>query len=169
MTSRLSLVLILSIAAAAPCAAQPKVAPANRPVRLAIAGLVHGHVQRFIRLAASRPEVQLVGLSDPDAELRDGDGGQDRRRRSLLFADLETMLDKTQPDAVATFTSTYDHPVVVAACAKRGIHVMMEKPLAVSVEHARAIRDAADAQRHPRHRQLRDDVVREPRGALAAC
>ena len=48
------------------------------------------------------------------------------------------MLDKAQPDAVATFTSTYDHPAVVAACAKRGIHVMMEKPLAVSVEHGAA-------------------------------
>ncbi len=143
MTSRLSLVLILSIAAAAPCAAQPKVAPANRPVRLAIAGLVHGHVQRFIRLAASRPEVQLVGLSDPDAELRTTTADKTGVSRSLLFADLETMLDTAQPDAVATFTSTYDHPAVVAACAKRGIHVMMEKPLAVGVEQGRAIRDAA--------------------------
>jgi len=143
MTSRLSLVLILSIAAAAPCAAQPKVAPANRPIRLAIAGLVHGHVQRFIRLAASRPEVQLVGLSDPDAELRTATADKTGVSRALLFADLETMLDKAQPDAVATFTSTYDHPAVVAACAKRGIHVMMEKPLAVSVEHGQAIRDAA--------------------------
>jgi hypothetical protein len=44
MTLRLSLVLILSLVVAAPSAAQPKVAPANRPVRLAIAGLVHGHV-----------------------------------------------------------------------------------------------------------------------------
>jgi scyllo-inositol 2-dehydrogenase (NADP+) len=123
--------------------AQPRVAPANRPVRLAIAGLVHGHVQRFIRLAASRPEVQLVGLSDPDAELRAQTADKTGVSRSLLFADLDTMLDKAQPDAVATFTSTYDHPAVVEACAKRGIHVMMEKPLAVSVEHGQAIRDAA--------------------------
>jgi len=143
MTSRLSLVLILSIAAASPCVAQPKVAPANRPVRLAIAGLVHGHVQRFIRLAASRPEVQLVGLSDPDAELRTATADKTGVSRALLFADLETMLDKAQPDAVATFTSTYDHPAVIAACAKRGIHVMMEKPLAVNMEHARAMEAAA--------------------------
>jgi scyllo-inositol 2-dehydrogenase (NADP+) len=125
------------------CLAQPRVAPANRPVRLAIAGLVHGHVQRFIRLAASRPEVQLVGLSDPDAELRAQTADKTGISHSLLFADLDTMLDKAQPDAVATFTSTYDHPAVVEACAKRGIHVMMEKPLAVSVEHGQAIRDAA--------------------------
>jgi predicted dehydrogenase len=53
------------------------------------------------------------------------------------------MLDRSKPEAVATFTSTYDHPVVVEACASRHLPVMMEKPLAVSMEHARAIDAAA--------------------------
>ena len=34
--------------------------------------------------------------------------------------------------------------MVVEACASRGIHVMVEKPLAVSMEHARTIRRAAN-------------------------
>lgn len=117
--------------------------PATRPIRLAIVGLVHGHVQRFIRLATARADVQLVGMSDPDGALRDETAVKTGVPRALLFADIDTMLDQTHPDAVAMFTSTYDHPSVVSACAKRGIHVMMEKPLAVSVEHAQAIRDAA--------------------------
>jgi predicted dehydrogenase len=54
------------------------------------------------------------------------------------------MLDQTRPEAVASFTSTFDHPMVVEACAARHIDVMMEKPLAVSVEHARAIQRAAE-------------------------
>ncbi|HWI56801.1 MAG TPA: Gfo/Idh/MocA family oxidoreductase, partial [Bacillota bacterium] len=45
--------------------------------------------------------------------------------------------------AVAVFTSTFEHRRVVETCAARGIHVMMEKPLAVSMEHARAIEAAA--------------------------
>ena len=53
------------------------------------------------------------------------------------------MLDAAHPQAVAIFTSTYDHPQVVEACAARGVHVMMEKPLAVSMAHARRIADAA--------------------------
>ena len=135
------LLAVIWLAIAPPAMAQP--APSARPIRLAIAGLVHGHVQRFIRLAASRGDVQLVGLADPDQALREQTADKTGVSRALLFADLEAMLDQTHPDAVATFTSTYDHPAVVAACARRHIHVMMEKPLAVSVEHAVAIRDAA--------------------------
>ena len=41
--------------------------------------------------------------------------------------------------AVAAFTSTYDHEEVVEKCAAHGLQVMMEKPLAVNLEHARAI------------------------------
>ena len=54
------------------------------------------------------------------------------------------MLDEAKPQAVVAFTSTAGHPAVVAACARRKIPVMMEKPLAVGMEAARAIeRDAA--------------------------
>src|SRR5207245_1427661 len=63
---------------------------------------------------------------------------------SLLFADLEDMLRKTRPQAVVTYTNTFDHRGVVEICARHGVHVMMEKPLAVSVEHARAIEKAAN-------------------------
>src|SRR5207247_9290418 len=118
-----SLLAVSWLAIASPAMAQP--VPSTRPIRLAIAGLVHGHVQRFIRLAASRSDVQLVGLADPDQALREQTADKTGVSRTLLFADLETMLDQTHPDAVATFTSTYDHPVVVAACARRHIHVMM--------------------------------------------
>ena len=141
--TRLAALTLACLAIASPAMAQA--APASpRPIRLAVAGLVHGHVQRFIKLAASRADVQLVGISDPDQALREQTADKTGVSHSLLFADLEAMLDQTHPDAVATFTSTFDHPAVVAACAKRHINVMMEKPLAVSVEHARAIKEAAD-------------------------
>jgi predicted dehydrogenase len=44
---------------------------------------------------------------------------------------------------VASFTNTFDHPAVVEAAAARGMHVMMEKPLAVSnADAARIVRAA---------------------------
>jgi predicted dehydrogenase len=52
--------------------------------------------------------------------------------------------DKVKPEAVASFTNTLDHPAVVEAAAARHIHVMMEKPLAVSNAHAQRIRRAAE-------------------------
>jgi predicted dehydrogenase len=53
------------------------------------------------------------------------------------------MLKKTKPQAVLAYTNTYDHRRVVEVCARYGIPVMMEKPLAVSTEDARAIEKAA--------------------------
>jgi predicted dehydrogenase len=58
---------------------------------------------------------------------------------------LEALLAKTNVDAVATFTSTLDHQRVVELCAPHHIDVMMEKPLAVDMQEARAIQAAASA------------------------
>src|SRR5258708_24690451 len=63
----------------------------------------------------------------------------------LVYSDLEEMLKKTHPQAVLAYTNTYDHRRVVEICARYGVHVMMEKPLAVSLEDARAIETAARA------------------------
>ena len=115
----------------------------EKPLRLAIAGLVHGHVAGFLRAARNRPGVEIVGIADPDPALHRKYAQRHGLPETLFFTDLEAMLDRTRPEAVASFTSTYDHPKVVEACARRRIHVMMEKPLAVSVEHARAIQRAA--------------------------
>jgi predicted dehydrogenase len=106
--------------------------------------LVHGHVEGFLEALKNRSDIQLVGIFDPDPALEQKYGQRNGIRNSVFFTDLGVMLDQTKPEAVASFTSTYDHPMVVEACAARHIHVMMEKPLAVSTAHARAIRQAAD-------------------------
>ena len=116
----------------------------TRPVRLAIVGLVHGHVRGFLDRLRDRTDVTLVGVVDPDAALRDQYREHYAFSPGILHATAEAMLDAAHPDAVAIFTSTFDHPKVVEACAARGVPaVMMEKPLAVSMEHARRIAEAA--------------------------
>lgn len=113
------------------------------PLRLAIAGLVHGHVEGFFRQVKSRHDVEIVGIQDPDASLRRKYAEKYGYPDSIFYSDLGDMLDRVKPQAVAAFTSTYGHPAVVEACAKRKIDVMMEKPLAVSMEAAEAINTAA--------------------------
>ena len=117
----------------------------EKPLRLAIAGLVHGHVDGFLRAAKTRPGVAIVGIADPDPALHRKYAQRHVLPDAIFFTDVETMLDRVKPEAVASFTSTYDHPRVVEACARRRISVMMEKPLALSVEHARAIQRAAES------------------------
>jgi len=121
----------------------PLLAAAQPPLRISIAGLVHDHLDGFLHLAAPRQDVQIVGLFDPDRALQRHYAEKFRLPESIFFTDLNTMLDRVKPDAVATFTNTIDHAMVVEACAQRHIPVMMEKPLAVSMEEARAIRRAA--------------------------
>jgi predicted dehydrogenase len=113
------------------------------PLRVAIAGLVHGHVGEFLSQARHRSDVQIVAIAEPDQEVANRYQREYGLDRSLLFTDLEDMLQKTHPQAVLAYTNTFDHRRVVEICARHGIHVMMEKPLAVSMEDGRAIAYAA--------------------------
>jgi predicted dehydrogenase len=124
--------------------AQAQETPASsQPLRLAIAGLVHGHVSGFLKAAQGRRDVQVVGVFEPDAALLRSYGQRYSLPETALFTDLGVMLDRVKPEAVASFTSTLDHPAVVEAAAARHIDVMMEKPLAVSNQDAQRIRAAA--------------------------
>jgi predicted dehydrogenase len=114
-----------------------------RPVRFAIVGLVHDHARGFIPVASSRQDIQLVGIAEPNQQLAERYARTYKLDTNLFYTSLEAMLDKANVQAVAIFTSTFDHRRVVETCAARGIHVMMEKPLAVNMEHARAIEAAA--------------------------
>ena len=113
------------------------------PVRFAIVGLVHDHARGFIPVASSRQDIQLVAIVEPNQELAERYAKDYKLADALFYTSLEAMLDQVKPQAVAAFTSTFDHRRVVETCAARGVHVMMEKPLAVSLEHARAIEAAA--------------------------
>jgi predicted dehydrogenase len=113
------------------------------PLKVAIVGMVHGHVEGFLQHSLHRPDIQIVGISEPDKQVVVRYAAQFSLDRKLIFTDLEEMLQKAQPQAVLVYTNTYDHRKVVEICARHGIHVMMEKPLAVSAEAAHAIADAA--------------------------
>jgi predicted dehydrogenase len=62
---------------------------------------------------------------------------------SLIFADWKKMIDQTKPDIVWAFTPTNGHVEVVRYCAPKGIHVIMEKPLAATLAEAREIQSLA--------------------------
>jgi glucose-fructose oxidoreductase len=115
------------------------------PLRVALAGLVHGHAFGFFDQFQKRTDLQVVGIAEADGQLV----AQFEKRygvaSNLFYTDLEEMLKRTQPQAVLAYTNTYDHRRVVEICARYGVPVMMEKPLAVSLEDARAIEKAARA------------------------
>lgn len=117
-------------------------------VRLGVAGLTHDHVKGIL----ARPfhdTYEIVGLAEADTAVYQ----RYHQRYNLAdiprYSTLAEMLDSAQPEAVVAFGSIYEHLAVVQACAPRGIHVMVEKPLAVNMDHAREM--AALAQQHRIH------------------
>ena len=116
----------------------------GKPLRVAIAGLNHGHVSGFFSSARRRAaDIAIVAVWDPDPALLQKYGDANHLASDALYTDLDKMLDNVKPEAVATFTDTYSHLRVVETCAPRHIPVMMEKPLAVDRKQARAIQQAS--------------------------
>lgn len=116
---------------------------AQAPVRVAVVGLTHDHARGFFPRLRDRRDVELVGIVETNRELIETYTRRYNLETNLFHPSLDALFSKTKVQAVAAFTSTFDHRAVVERCAKAGVDVMMEKPLAVNMQHARAIEAAA--------------------------
>jgi predicted dehydrogenase len=108
----------------------------KKPLKLGVVGLTHGHVH-WILGQADRGDIKLVGIVETDLHLAKRYSDQHGYPMSIVYSTMEEMILATQPDAVSAFGTTYEHLAVVEICAPKGIHVMVEKPLAVNLEHAK--------------------------------
>ena len=138
MKKLLALLCILS----APAAAQQ--------YKIAVVSLIHAHSWLHLGTMMKGEKVRLVGLAEtlPDlvARARRTDeipqtNGVTRPGvpENLIYSDWKKMIDETKPDIVWAFTETNRHLEVVEYAAPRGIHVMVEKPLAATHPEALAI------------------------------
>ena len=113
------------------------------PLRVAVvgAGFVAPH-----HLAAWRalPEIELVGLASPDVARNDGLAQQ--FGIPTTYSNLEDMLDEQRPHVLDICTPPELHADHAAAAARRGIHILCQKPVAPDLETARAMRDLARQQ-----------------------
>ena len=116
---------------------------AKPPVRLAIVGLTHDHVGGFIPRIAGRTDVVLAGIVEPNHVLATRYAERAHLDSRLFHDTLDDLLAQTNVDAVAAFTSPFDHLRIVQMCAPRHLAVMMEKPMAVNIRAARAMAAAS--------------------------
>ena len=115
----------------------------ENPVRVAVAGLTHGHVN-WIFSWDDIGDIEIVGIYEPNVELWERFRERYNLDPGLHYSSLEEMLDTVNPEAVTAFGSTYDHLAVVEASAPRGVHIMVEKPLAVNLEHALQMKELVE-------------------------
>lgn len=119
------------------------IAQTKQPLRLGIAGITHSHVHGLL----ARPElgdVQIVGIVEPNKELAERYASRYGYSMNIVFNSITEMITKTKPEIVAAFGSIFQHLEVVQACAPMGVHVMVEKPLAVSLDHALKMKTLAE-------------------------
>lgn len=136
MKSFLTIILLLAVSSV------NQAQDSKKLFRIAVAGLTHGHVH-WILNRAHDGDIEIVGVAETDRALAERLLSQYKLPITLLYASLDEMLDKTKPEAVTAFGNTFEHLAVVKACAPRKIHVMVEKPLAVSLDHAKQIQALA--------------------------
>ena len=120
-------------------------AHAGEPFRIAVAGVTHDHLGGVVH-QLRQGGIQVVGVWESDARYLHDNALVSMLPADRFYPDLGTMLDQTRPEAVVAFGSIKEHLAVVEACAPRGIHVMVEKPLATTIKDARKM--AALARKH---------------------
>ena len=100
-------ILIMAAVLCAPAALR-----AAEPLRIGVAGVSHGHIHEVIS-KAHRGDFTVVGVWEANDSLRAATHLHDKVDGALFYADLDRMLDQTQPEAVVAFGPVYDHLQVV--------------------------------------------------------
>jgi predicted dehydrogenase len=103
----------------------------NKAYRIAIIGV--GGIADIHATCVTKdlPEAELIGGS-----CRTEEKGKNfaTKYNCAWYADYEVMLDDLEPDVVLITTPSGAHLEAVHACARRGIHVLCEKPLEITTE-----------------------------------
>ena len=108
-------------------------------LRVAVIGV--GAIGRnHARIYAELPGVTLAGVADTDQKTADSVAGRFHVR---AYTDYRQLLDVEKPEAVTIAVPTVDHLPVAQAVIERGIHLLVEKPIAFSVSEGQAMIAAA--------------------------
>src|SRR5580704_18970323 len=78
------------------------------PLRVAIAGLVHGHVSGFLQQNQRRSDIQVVGVAEEDNKLASFYESKFGLAHNIFFQNVDEMLEKAKPQAVLVYTNTID-------------------------------------------------------------
>ena len=126
-----------SAALAQPAPGQPQ------PLRVAIVGLAHDHVEGFLKQLPQHYEVELVGIAEADSSLTEKYKKKFGLAETLFFKSEANMIEVRHPQAVLVYTPIAEHRHAIGIAAQYGVSSMVEKPLTISFEDALAIRKIA--------------------------
>ena len=123
-------------------------------LKAVIIGFAHMHVNEVALYISEQPDFTLVAVADLP-----GNEGKNLNFRYTLgwnlknvrdkycgkvYDDYRSMLDKEKPDIAFIMTENSVKPEVVEECARRGVHVSIEKPIAASLAEAKRIQNTVN-------------------------
>lgn len=111
---------------------------------MAIIGMAHSHGWGHLRNMVKRSDLELVGIADSIADLREAAAKE--AHGVPTYEDYTKLLDEKKPEAVWSFVENDRHLEISKECAERGIHLIFEKPMAATYNQAKEM--LALAQKH---------------------
>lgn len=109
-------------------------------IKIGILSFAHHHGEAYISNLRRMEDVELLGVADDDAERGQQIADQNEAR---YYPSYEALLE-AKPEGVIICTENNRHRPLVEMAAARGVHVLCEKPIATTLEDARAIVEACD-------------------------
>jgi predicted dehydrogenase len=109
-------------------------------IKVAVIG-VGAMGRNHARVCSELPNVELIGVADSDAQAA---GVVAKRYGGRIYTNYTQLLDQQKPDAVIIAVPTLDHLTVALQVIQRKIHLLIEKPIAFSVDEGQQIITAAE-------------------------
>jgi UDP-N-acetyl-2-amino-2-deoxyglucuronate dehydrogenase len=111
----------------------------TKTLKVAIIGLAHLHPRGYMPLFEDCPETEVVAAFDKDKILLDGFCNEFGIKG---YTNLNELLDREKIHIAAVFLPHCDCAEAAITCADRGIHLLMEKPIARTVDEVRVVAEA---------------------------
>ncbi len=123
-------------------------------IKAVIIGFAHMHVNEIAQYIDEQADFKLIGFADVPPEVPEKTEARYTRAWNIKNNSekygikphdcYKQMLDELKPDMAFILCENYRKPEIVLECAKRGINVSIEKPMAVTYEDALKIKQIVE-------------------------
>jgi len=114
----------------------------NRKLKVAVIGLGKQALEDHITAIEASHDVSLIGVVDPDKEKLKS--FVKNHKKIDGYCAFNNLLEKNKPDFIIVAVPHYLHYEITKMALMEGIHVLKEKPFAISLSEARELKEMAD-------------------------
>lgn len=135
MNKHLSLLFLCVVFSSFSCIVS---AQSQEKLKVLVVGMTHDHVHGILQFH-KQGRVVITGIVESNPDLIERYKKSYQLPDALFFNNISSALKTTKPQAALAFNAINEHLAVVEACLPQGIPVMVEKPLATTLEDAKKI------------------------------